>query len=54
MIVGGCCALVAIMRHLGLESIVHSEADILDGLVFSALSGTWGLPGQAPSPGNGV
>ena len=49
MIVGGCCALVAIMRHLGLDSIVHSESDILDGLALSALSGTWGLPGQAQS-----
>ena len=39
VIVGGCCALVAIMRHFGLESIVHSEADILDGLALSVLSG---------------
>ena len=31
--------LVAIMRHLGLDSIVHSESDILDGLVLSG-----GLP----------
>ena len=37
VIVAGCCALVAIMRHFGLESIVHSEADILDGLVLSVL-----------------
>jgi exopolyphosphatase/guanosine-5'-triphosphate,3'-diphosphate pyrophosphatase len=37
VIVGGCCALVAIMRHFGLESIVHSEADILDGLALSLL-----------------
>jgi exopolyphosphatase/guanosine-5'-triphosphate,3'-diphosphate pyrophosphatase len=40
VIVGGCCALVAIMRHLGLESIVHSESDILDGLVLSRLDAT--------------
>ena len=41
VIVAGCCALVAIMRHFGLESIVHSEADILDGLALSVVSGTW-------------
>jgi exopolyphosphatase/pppGpp-phosphohydrolase len=37
VIVGGCCALVAIMRHFALESILVSEADILDGLVISVL-----------------
>ena len=41
VIVGGCCALVAIMRRLGIEEIVVSEADILDGLAASVLgSGT--------------
>lgn len=37
VIVGGCCALVAIMRRLGLEEILASEADILDGLALSLL-----------------
>ncbi|HEX4868345.1 MAG TPA: Ppx/GppA phosphatase family protein [Acidimicrobiales bacterium] len=35
VIVGGCCALVALYRTLGLADIVVSEADILDGLVLS-------------------
>ncbi len=35
VIVGGCCALVAIYRRLGLDEIVVSEADILDGLARS-------------------
>jgi exopolyphosphatase/guanosine-5'-triphosphate,3'-diphosphate pyrophosphatase len=35
VIVGGCCALVALYRTLGLDEILVSEADILDGLVFS-------------------
>lgn len=35
VIVGGCCALVAIMRRLSLDEIVCSEADILDGLALS-------------------
>ncbi len=37
-IVGGCCALVAIYRTLGLEEVVVSEADILDGLALSLLA----------------
>ena len=37
VIVGGCCALVAIYRRLGLEQILVSEADILDGLALSLL-----------------
>ncbi|MBV9951689.1 MAG: Ppx/GppA family phosphatase [Acidimicrobiia bacterium] len=37
VIVGGCCALVAIMRHFALESILVSEADILDGLAMTVL-----------------
>lgn len=36
VIVGGCCILVAIMRHFDVESIVVSEADILDGIVLTA------------------
>ena len=35
IIVGGCCILVAIFRHLGFEECLVSEADILDGLVLS-------------------
>lgn len=38
VIVGGCCALVAIMRRLSFDEIVCSEADILDGLALSLLS----------------
>ncbi|QYG95422.1 exopolyphosphatase [Iamia sp. SCSIO 61187] len=37
VIVGGCCALVAVYRTLGLDEIVVSEADILDGLALSVL-----------------
>ncbi|MGH9273782.1 MAG: exopolyphosphatase [Acidimicrobiales bacterium] len=35
VIVGGCCALVALFRTLGIDEMLVSEADILDGLVFS-------------------
>lgn len=35
VIVGGCCALVAIYRRLGLDQVLVSEADILDGLARS-------------------
>lgn len=35
VIVGGCCVLVKLMRHWGLETCLVSEADILDGLVAS-------------------
>jgi len=35
VIVGGCCVLVALFRRFGLEEIVVSEADILDGLALS-------------------
>ena len=34
VIVGGCCALVALYRTLGLEEVLVSEADVLDGLVL--------------------
>ena len=37
VIVGGMCILVRIMRHFDIEELVVSEADILDGLVFSLL-----------------
>jgi exopolyphosphatase/guanosine-5'-triphosphate,3'-diphosphate pyrophosphatase len=35
VIVGGCCALVALVRRLGIDEILVSESDILDGLVAS-------------------
>lgn len=35
VIVGGCCVLVALFRRFGLEEIIVSEADILDGLALS-------------------
>ncbi len=35
VIVGGLCVLVAIMRRLGLDELVVSESDILDGVVAS-------------------
>ena len=38
VIVGGCCALVAIYRRLGLDEILVSEADILDGLALSLVT----------------
>ncbi|MBX3284511.1 MAG: Ppx/GppA family phosphatase [Actinobacteria bacterium] len=38
VIVGGCCALVAIYRRLALEEVLVSEADILDGLALSLLT----------------
>ena len=38
VIVGGCCILVSIMRNLGFDRCLVSEADILDGLVLSQLS----------------
>ena len=36
VIVGGCCILVAIMRHFDVEAIVVSESDLLDGIVLAA------------------
>jgi len=35
VIVGGCCVLVAFLRTLGVDELLVSEADILDGLVAS-------------------
>jgi exopolyphosphatase/guanosine-5'-triphosphate,3'-diphosphate pyrophosphatase len=35
VIVGGCCVLVALLRTLGADRMLVSEADILDGLVQS-------------------
>jgi len=37
VIVGGMCALVAIVRFLGLDQVLVSESDILDGLALSLL-----------------
>ena len=37
VIVGGMCVLVSLYRKLGLERILVSEADILDGLALSLL-----------------
>lgn len=37
VIVGGMCILVRIMRYFDIDELVVSEADILDGLVFSLL-----------------
>jgi exopolyphosphatase/guanosine-5'-triphosphate,3'-diphosphate pyrophosphatase len=37
VIVGGCCVLVALMRSFGIDPLLVSEADILDGLVASIL-----------------
>ena len=37
VIVGGCCILVAIFRHFGFDECLVSEADILDGLLYSLL-----------------
>jgi exopolyphosphatase / guanosine-5'-triphosphate,3'-diphosphate pyrophosphatase len=35
VIVGGTVVLVAILRHLGIDELLVSESDILDGLVYS-------------------
>jgi exopolyphosphatase/guanosine-5'-triphosphate,3'-diphosphate pyrophosphatase len=35
VIVGGCCVLVGLYRTLGIDELLVSEADILDGLAFS-------------------
>jgi exopolyphosphatase/guanosine-5'-triphosphate,3'-diphosphate pyrophosphatase len=35
VIVGGCCVLVGLFRTLDIDELLVSEADILDGLVFS-------------------
>ena len=37
VIVGGCCALVATMRYFGVDGLLVSEADILDGMARSLL-----------------
>ncbi|MDP9070754.1 MAG: Ppx/GppA family phosphatase [Actinomycetota bacterium] len=39
VIVGGAAILVTVMRHFGFSECLVSEADILDGLVLSQLSG---------------
>jgi exopolyphosphatase/pppGpp-phosphohydrolase len=37
VIIGGTVVLATIMRHLGFDSCLVSEADILDGLIMSQL-----------------
>ncbi len=37
VIVGGLCVLVAIVRTMGFDEVLVSEADILDGLILSLL-----------------
>ena len=37
VIVGGCCVLVGVFRKLGFDECLVSEADILDGLIYSQL-----------------
>jgi exopolyphosphatase/guanosine-5'-triphosphate,3'-diphosphate pyrophosphatase len=37
VIVGGCCILVAVFRSFGFDECLVSEADILDGLLYSLL-----------------
>jgi exopolyphosphatase/guanosine-5'-triphosphate,3'-diphosphate pyrophosphatase len=44
VIVGGCCVVVAVMRHLDLDEVLVSETDILDGIAASIASG-----GDGPS-----
>ncbi len=39
VIVGGCCALVAVLRFFEVDELLVSEADILDGMARSLLSG---------------
>jgi exopolyphosphatase / guanosine-5'-triphosphate,3'-diphosphate pyrophosphatase len=40
VIVGGMCVLVQVMRTMGFDHCLVSEADILDGLAMSLLAGT--------------
>ncbi len=49
VIVGGCCVLVAVFRVLGLDELLVSESDILDGLVASQIGDASGpaRPGEA-------
>jgi exopolyphosphatase/guanosine-5'-triphosphate,3'-diphosphate pyrophosphatase len=35
VIVGGCCILVAVLRHFDADSVLVSESDILDGIAAS-------------------
>ncbi|MGI8758022.1 MAG: exopolyphosphatase [Acidimicrobiales bacterium] len=37
VIVGGCCVLVAVLRHFELAECLVSEADILDGIALSVV-----------------
>ena len=42
VIVGGLCVFVGVLRHLGFDECLVSEADILDGLAMSLLAGSAG------------
>ena len=39
VIVGGCCVLVAIMRHLDMDACLIRESDLLDGMAAQLLNG---------------
>ena len=47
VIVGGCCALVAVMRFFEVDELLVSEADILDGMARGLLPGPTSV---RPSP----
>lgn len=52
VIVGGCCVLVSVLRALGAESILVSEANLLDGLAAAASASRWPVAtlGRVSSP----
>lgn len=37
VIVGGCCVLAAVVRYFGIDELIVSESDILDGLILSQI-----------------
>lgn len=41
VIVGGCCVLVSVLRALGADTILVSEANLLDGLAAAASASRW-------------
>ena len=49
IIVGGCCVLVSVLRALGAESILVSEANLLDGVAAAASASTWPVEALRPS-----
>lgn len=42
LIIGGCCVLVESMRYLGIETIVVSERDLLDGVAAQLMASSVG------------